>query len=86
MRILIAEDEVTIARALKVMLEKDKYTVDLVHNGNDALDYIRAAAYDALYQEYIALHDYFGRGANDVMKRLRDLSAAVKEQAYAKHE
>ena len=48
MRILIAEDEVTIARALKVMLEKDKYTVDLVHNGNDALDYIRAAAYDAL--------------------------------------
>ena len=33
----------------------------------------QAAAYDALYQEYIALHDYFGRGANDVMKRLRDL-------------
>ena len=50
------------------------------------LDASQAAAYDALYQEYIALHDYFGRGANDVMKRLRDLSAAVKEQAYAKHE
>ena len=48
MRILIAEDEVTIARALKVMLEKNKYTVDLVHNGNDALDYIQATAYDAL--------------------------------------
>ena len=48
MRILIAEDEVTIARALKVMLEKNKYSVDMVHNGNDALDYIRAAAYDAL--------------------------------------
>ena len=28
MRILIAEDEVTIARALKVMLEKNKYAVD----------------------------------------------------------
>ena len=49
-------------------------------------DASQAAAYDALYQEYIALHDYFGRGANDVMKRLRDLSAAVKEQAHAKHE
>ena len=49
-------------------------------------DASQAAAYDALYQEYIALHDYFGRGANDVMKRLRALSAAVKEQAYAKHE
>ena len=48
MRILIAEDEVTIARALKVMLEKSKYTVDMVHNGNDALDYIQAASYDAL--------------------------------------
>ena len=49
-------------------------------------DASQAVAYDALYQEYIALHDYFGRGANDVMKRLRDLSVAVKEQAYAKHE
>ena len=48
MRILIAEDEVTIARALKVMLEKNKYAVDLVHNGNDALDYLRATGYDAL--------------------------------------
>ena len=48
MRILIAEDEVAIARALKVMLEKNKYAVDLVHNGNDALDYIQATAYDAL--------------------------------------
>ena len=38
MRILIAEDEVTIARVLKVMLEKNKYAVDMVHNGSDALD------------------------------------------------
>ena len=48
MRILIAEDEVTIARALKVMLEKNKYAVDAVYNGTDALDYIRTANYDAL--------------------------------------
>ncbi|WP_290056438.1 ribulokinase [Amycolatopsis solani] len=27
-------------------------------------------AYDALYAEYTTLHDYFGRGANDVMHRL----------------
>ena len=40
MRILLAEDEAGIARALKVMLEKNKYTVDMVdmvHNGADAL-------------------------------------------------
>ncbi|GAB3617184.1 ribulokinase [Okibacterium endophyticum] len=30
-----------------------------------------ADAYDALYAEYLALHDYFGRGANDVMHRLK---------------
>ena len=48
MRILIVEDEVTIARALKVMLEKNKYAVDMVHNGSDALDYIQAVGYDAL--------------------------------------
>jgi L-ribulokinase len=29
--------------------------------------------YDELYREYIVLHDYFGRGANDVMKVLRAL-------------
>ena len=47
MRILIAEDELTIARALKVMLEKNKYAVDMVHNGLDALEYILAVRYDA---------------------------------------
>ena len=26
---------------------------------------------DALYAEYRELHDYFGRGANDVMRRLK---------------
>ena len=33
----------------------------------------RAAAYDRLYAEYRTLHDYFGRGENDVMHRLRAL-------------
>ena len=26
------------------------------------------AVYDVLYREYVRLHDYFGRGGNDVMK------------------
>ncbi|GGI01553.1 ribulokinase [Arthrobacter liuii] len=30
-----------------------------------------AAAYDELFQEYKTLHDYFGRGGNDVMHRLK---------------
>lgn len=48
MRILIAEDEETIARALKVMLEKNKFSVDVVHNGLDALEYLAATAYDGI--------------------------------------
>ncbi len=47
-RILIAEDELPIARALKAVLEREKYAVDTVHNGTDALDYITLSQYDAL--------------------------------------
>ena len=36
------------------------------------------AVYDKLYAEYKLLHDYFGRGENNVMKRLRDLKADTK--------
>ena len=34
-------------------------------------DEAAADAYDALYAEYLLLHDWFGRGGNDVMHRLR---------------
>jgi L-ribulokinase len=40
-----------------------------------------AAIYDRLYQEYTALHDYFGRGGNDVMKRLKALKEEVTRHA-----
>ncbi|NJN83652.1 MAG: hypothetical protein HC802_16135, partial [Caldilineaceae bacterium] len=35
------------------------------------------AIYDRLYAEYKKLYDYFGRGENDVMKRLRELRREV---------
>ncbi len=31
--------------------------------------------YDQLFAEYLTLHDYFGRGENDVMKRLKKIKA-----------
>ena len=34
--------------------------------------------YDRLYAEYVALYDYFGRGANHVMKRLKALKATAR--------
>ena len=36
------------------------------------------AIYDQLYAEYVTLHDYFGRGENDVMKRLKKLRNQVR--------
>jgi len=37
--------------------------------------------YDRLYAEYVRLHDYFGRGENDVMKALKGIKAeAVREK------
>lgn len=36
-----------------------------------------AATYDRLYAEYLTLHDYFGRGLNDVMKRLKAIASAA---------
>lgn len=36
--------------------------------------------YDELYAEYKTLHDYFGRGSNDVMKRLKALKKRVIEE------
>ena len=35
-------------------------------------------AYNALYAEYVILHDTFGRGANDVMKRLKQIKIAAR--------
>lgn len=44
---------------------------DIVYNPNPE----NAKIYDRLFAEYKILHDYFGRGANDVMKRLKALKA-----------
>ena len=35
--------------------------------------------YDELFAEYLQLHDFFGRGGNDVMKRLKKLRARQRE-------
>ena len=42
-----------------------------------------AAAYDLLFEEYALLHDYFGRGANEVMHRLKSLKRAAVAASVA---
>lgn len=46
MRILLAEDERPLARALLKIFEKSNYSADAVHNGEDALAYIESGNYD----------------------------------------
>ena len=39
--------------------------------------------YDELFRDYLALHDHFGRGGNDVMRRLRALRARQVRETSA---
>jgi L-ribulokinase len=62
----------TIQQAANVMAKvKDKVYKPIAKN---------VEMYEKLYQEYKILHDYFGRGANDVMKRLKDIKKEAKER------
>lgn len=46
MRILLAEDEKSMSKALVAILTKNNYAVDAVYNGDDALSYILTGDYD----------------------------------------
>lgn len=42
MRLLLAEDELALSKALKVILERNHYSVDAVYDGQEALEYLSA--------------------------------------------
>lgn len=46
MRLLLAEDEKELAKALSVILHHNNYSVDVVHDGEDALCYLDNGDYD----------------------------------------
>ncbi len=48
MRILLAEDERELSRALVTIFKHNKYSVDAVYNGQDALDYGLSGEYDCI--------------------------------------
>jgi len=51
-----------------------------VERGVYTPDESAAAVYDELFAEYTKLHDYFGRGANPVMRRLRAIQRKAVSQ------
>ena len=48
MRILLAEDDPRLLKSLIHIFEANKYSVDVVGNGTDALDYAQSGEYDGL--------------------------------------
>ncbi len=48
MRLLIAEDEKSLSKALTVILEKNNYSVDAAYDGVEALDYLTTGQYDGI--------------------------------------
>ena len=48
MRILLAEDERSLSRAVAALLEKNNYSVDAVYDGEDALAYLESGNYDGV--------------------------------------
>ncbi|MBQ8899118.1 MAG: response regulator transcription factor [Clostridia bacterium] len=47
MRVLLAEDEKSLARALVKIFAANNFSADAVYDGRDALDYIESGSYDA---------------------------------------
>jgi len=48
MRVLVADDEPEMTMVLEALLQREHYSVDLVYNGQDALDHGLAENYDCL--------------------------------------
>lgn len=62
----------SVFEATKVMANEK----DTVYTPNEN----NAKVYDKLFAEYEILHDYFGRGENDAMKRLKAIRSEAKSQ------
>ncbi len=68
MKILLAEDEVSMARAIGKILEKNNYCVDIVYNGMDAVAYLTNGDYDAAILDVMMP----GMDGFTVLKKIRE--------------
>ena len=68
MRLLFVEDDRSLCRAEKTILEKAGYSVDFVHKGEDALDYALEGNYDGIILDWMIP----APDGVEVLRRLRE--------------
>lgn len=73
MRLLLAEDERELADALAMILKHNHYSVDVVYNGQDALDYLEGQEYDGAVLDIMMP----GMDGLTVLKRIRSAGKGV---------
>ncbi len=67
MRLLYAEDEKSLARAVSTILVKNNYSVDVVYDGESALDYLATENYDGVILDVMMPK----RGGFEVLREMR---------------
>lgn len=67
MRLLLAEDDRAISHAVRTLLERSGYAVDVVYDGKDALEYALSGEYDGLIFDWMLP----GRDGVGVLRELR---------------
>ncbi len=74
MKVLLVEDEVQLAKNLQIILEHHNYNVDIVHDGQIALDYYNTYDYDLIILD-IMLPSLNGI---EVLTRIRSLNKDIR--------
>lgn len=67
MRLLLAEDEKPLSRAVTAILQRSHYTVDTVYDGEEAMEYLESDIYDAIILDIMMPK----KNGLDVLKYLR---------------
>ena len=87
MRLLVVEDEKSIAEAIQALLADKGYSVDLVFDGDDGLEYILTGLYDLVLLDIMLPK----RSGLSVLKRVREVGLetpiiflTAKSQTYDK--
>ena len=73
MRILVVEDETSLARAITELLKKNHYEAEAVHNGTDACGFLLSGSYDADILDIMLP----GKDGIEVLREVRDGGAML---------